>query len=244
MNFNAVKTSILLLSHPEALKNLITWPVFSVTSFFMLKNLSKQGLNPKIIIDVGANKGQFSIAAANTFKEADIYSYEPVPETYQQLKKNTLNKVKIKTKCSGIGEIVGELPMHINSHSHSSSMLHLADAHKQAFPNAEESHEVIVPVTTLDNEFESIDLSDEVLLKIDVQGFESYVLNGAIKTLKNTNYVLLEVSFKPMYEDEIIFDGVNDILKKLGFKFLRPVDWLIDPNSGEYLQMDALFIRE
>ncbi len=243
MNSGSLKSFILIVTNFGAIQSLLSWPVFSTTSYFMLKKLLKQGLNPDIIIDVGANKGQFSVAASKIFTQVEVHSYEPVQSTYDLLKRNTSKLTNIITHCCAVGEVVSELPMHVNTHSHSSSMLHLADAHKKAFPQAQERLEIAVPVTTLNEEFKDINLDRNVLLKIDVQGFEPQVLKGAVEILPKINYILLEVSFKPMYKGEIVFTEIIELLNTLGFKFIRPVDWLESPYTGEILQMDALFER-
>jgi hypothetical protein len=57
------------------------------------------------------------------------------------------------------------------------------------------------------------------------------------------DYVLLETSFRPLYEGEKTFMEIARMMEDRSFEFLRPVDWLSDPLNGEVLQMDALFAR-
>jgi hypothetical protein len=52
--------------------------------------------------------------------------------------------------------------------------------------------------------------------------------------------VILEASFKPMYEGEMLFMDIVRLMEEYG---LRPVGWLSEPKTGEILQMDALFKR-
>jgi len=56
-------------------------------------------------------------------------------------------------------------------------------------------------------------------------------------------YVVLEASFKPMYEGEMLFMDIVRLMEGYGFSFLRPVGLLSDPRTGEIIQMDALFSR-
>ncbi len=81
------------------------------------------------------------------------------------------------------------------------------------------------------------------MLKLDVQGFEPQVLQGASDTLLNVDYVLLESSFRPLYDGEKTFIDILNMLSDRGFEFSRPVGWLEDPRNDEILQMDALFVR-
>ena len=60
----------------KMLNALITWPKFSVTSYKMVHDMKKQGICPKTVIDVGANVGQFAVAASRIFKSKYIYSFD------------------------------------------------------------------------------------------------------------------------------------------------------------------------
>src|SRR5690349_24000032 len=88
LSANQIIRSLDLLLDPSALRALATWPKFSLTSFRMMTGLARQGILPRTVIDVGANVGQFAIAAAMTFPGATIYSFEPLPEAAVQLEKN------------------------------------------------------------------------------------------------------------------------------------------------------------
>ena len=100
-----------------------------------------------------------------------------------------------------------------------------------------------IRISTLDAVLDTVEFSPPVLLKVDVQGYEGHVLRGAEKTLRRVDYVILEASFRPMYEGELLFLDLVKLLDSYGFSFSRPVGWLADRNTGEYLQMDALFVR-
>lgn len=73
-----IKILNLFLVH-NSISAILTWSKFSLTSYIMVSNLVKQQLQPKTIIDVGANVGQFSVASARLFKNVQIYAFEPVP---------------------------------------------------------------------------------------------------------------------------------------------------------------------
>jgi Methyltransferase FkbM domain len=100
-----------------------------------------------------------------------------------------------------------------------------------------------VEISTLDAVFSRIELASSVLLKLDVQGYEPKVLEGGTETLRRVDYVILETSFKPLYEGEKIFMEIAQQMQGYCFSFLRPVGWLTAPETGEILQMDALFQR-
>ena len=232
-----------LVENPGAIVALLTWPKFSMTSYFMVSSLAKQGISPNTVLDVGANVGQFAIAAAKLFPHARIHSFEPQPECVDQLNKKIKMLGNVSVYPIALGSSDGEVKFYVNSHNHSSSILPLADSHRKAFPEARESEEISVKITMLDNVLSKVDIVSPCLLKLDVQGYEVHALRGAAETLKRVNFVILESSFKPMYEGESLFMDVVKIMEEYGFHFLRPVGWLTDPKTDEILQMDALFIR-
>jgi len=209
----------------------------------MLTSLRLQGIGPKTVIDVGANVGQFAVACAKIFPGSTIYSFEPTPKCVEKFKKHISRLEGIHIFQTALGEQRGEAMLHVNSFSQSSSILSLAEAHRRAFPQARETHTIRVPVSTLDAELDSVSMDSPVLLKLDVQGYELRVLQGSGNTLEKVDYVLIEASFRPMFEGEVTFVEVVRRMEQSGFEFMRPVAWLTAPATGEVLQADALFVR-
>jgi FkbM family methyltransferase len=240
---NVIIKTIELALNPREIYALLTWPKFSLTSYRMVSALKQQGIHPQTIIDVGANVGQFTVAAAKLFPKLQIHSFEPQPEAVILLKKHVRKFKNITVYPLALGDQEGEIPFHVNAYSLSSSIIPLAEAHRLAFPNAQEVKTISVNLSTLDKVFNAITLEPPVLLKLDVQGYESTTLRGGRDTLKRVDYVILEASFKPMYEGEMLFMDIVRLMAEYGFQFLRPVGWLSEPKTGEILQMDALFKR-
>jgi FkbM family methyltransferase len=232
-----------MLFQPKALGALTTWPVFSITSYEMLSELLRHNVKPDSIIDVGANIGQFTVAAAKTYPNAHIYSFEPLPDCAVRLRRNVRRLHNVFVYGLALGAEEGRCTMHVNSYTLSSSLLPLAGAHQQAFPYATEVGLADVAISTLDKLFEGIDLLRPVLLKIDVQGYEANVLRGAANLLKRIDHAVIEASLKPMYEGETLFEGLEALMREFGFRFECSVGSLKEPATGEILQIDALFHR-
>ena len=231
------------MKHWKLILAALTWPKLSVTSFKMISGLVRQEILPKTVIDVGANVGQFAVASAKLFSDVTVYSFEPNPDCVAALRKNVSSLDNVVVYPVALGDEERELAFHVNSHSHSSSFLPLAKGHVSAFPDAREVGTIQVKLSTLDKVFADIELHGPVLLKLDVQGYEAQVLRGAVDTLKRVDYVVLEASFKPMYQGEMLFMDMIRLMENFGFSFLRPVGFLTDPRTGEIIQMDALFRR-
>lgn len=232
------------VSTPSAWYAFLSWSKFSLTSHRMISSLIRQGIRAKTVIDVGANVGQFAVACAKLFPSVAVHSFEPIPDCVGKLNRNVKRLSGVHVYSVALGEHSGDVMFHVNSHRHSSSVLTLGERHRCAFPYAREIATIKVPLSTLDLEMASVSLERPVLLKLDVQGYESQVLEGAPETLKRVDYILLEASFRPLYEGERTFMEIARTLEKQGFEFVRPVGWLNDPRTGEVLQMDALFEKK
>lgn len=238
-----LKQTILFLEDPAALRALIGWPTFSVTSFRMLRVLERKGLRPRTVLDVGANVGQFAVAVAGTFSDVTVHAFEPLPSAVVRLRRHTagLRRVTVHEVALGDSETVATL--RVSANSVSSSLLPMRSTHGEAFPESAAVENVEVVVTTLDRALAETELTGPVLLKIDAQGYEAHVLRGASATLARTDYVLIETSLVPLYEGEPTFAEVGARLAEHGFVFDAAVGSLESPKTGEILQLDALFRR-
>lgn len=136
-------------------------------------------------VDVGANVGSYTILACSAVG-ANGYAFEPVPGTYLRLVNNIrLNHMEEKVKCvnKGIGAQEGLISFTTDKDTGN---------HVLAFGEQYEKT-VTVEVTTLDTALKD---NPPSLLKIDVEGYETAVLEGAQDTLKNTTLhsVIMELN--------------------------------------------------
>lgn len=210
----------------------------------MVRGLVDQGIIFDTLVDVGANRGQFAVASLELTDVTTVVSFEPLPNHRSTLESLLLRYPgRFEFHAIGLADTSSTLSLNVNSHDQSSSLLSLAESHLRSFPGALPVSVVQVPVERLDSLIAAGSLPPNALLKIDVQGFERQVLHGAGDRLGEFSHVLVEASFKPMYEGEWTFAQLIAFMEAKGFAFLRPVGSLRDPRSGEYLQMDALFGR-
>jgi FkbM family methyltransferase len=196
-----------------------------------------------MVIDVGANRGQFTVAVSEIMKPDIVHSFEPLPEEGEKLEKacRQYPQVTVHHLALGAREAVTEL--HINAHTQSSSLLALGDRHLDVFPAATAQQDVRVNVARLDQVLSPMGMLPECLLKVDTQGFEMEVIEGAGALLDHIDWLIAELSFRPLYDGEHTFLEVVGRLETMGFRFERPVGALRHPITGEYLQVDALFRR-
>ena len=98
-----------------AIKALISWPKFSLTSYAMLSSLVKQRILPRTVIDVGANVGQFAVAAAKLFPNVRVHSFEPQPDCVARLREHVAKLGNVTVYAFALGDCEDEVTFHINS---------------------------------------------------------------------------------------------------------------------------------
>ncbi|OUL29115.1 FkbM family methyltransferase [Nostoc sp. 106C] len=200
-------------------------------------------LNITTIIDIGANVGQFAISINAVLPKAQIYSFEPIPDCFNKLKASMSGKKNFTAFNLGIGDRAGDLVFQHNSYSQSSSFLQITHLHKTAFPETSDSHSINVKIEKLDEVAEKLLLTDSLLIKIDVQGYEDKVLNGGEATIKRAKIIIIETSFTNLYEDQPLFEDIYSKLKDWDFVYAGCFDQLYHPQDGKILQADSIFIK-
>ena len=202
-----------------------------------------QGQGFKTILDVGAYIGAFAFAMRKILPEATIISFDPLEKNIDTIKKNMGDDRRFQVIQSAIGSRTGTVDFWVSDFTASSSILEMTDEHKTHFPESAGNRKITVPIRTLDECLESISHEGPTLLKVDVQGFELPVFEGARRTLKSVGAVITEVSFQRLYQDQPLFEEIHSALKKEGFAFSGVLDSLVSPLDGSILQADALFTR-
>lgn len=199
-----------------------------------------------LVFDVGANVGQFGVELRRQIGfRGRIVSFEPTSRAHGQLCRaaqgDPLWEVAPRT---AIGAEEGLVTINIASNSVSSSVLPMLQSHQQAAPESRYADSEVVPVKPLDSVASSyLEGRARALLKIDTQGFEWQVLQGASETLNRVVGVQLELSLIPLYEGQKLMDELVDELRARGFDLWAISPVFADPRTGRLLQVDAAFFR-
>jgi FkbM family methyltransferase len=210
---------------------------FSIASTVLLSRIRTVSSEIELIIDVGANKGQFALASRRLFPNAVIISFEPDPDTFRSLQKNIAGLHNIEVYNYALGNGLGKLPFYRNKDSQTNSIL--PSFSDQLVSDSFQANVINVEVKRLDQIIYPGRLEKKVLLKLDVQGYEKTVLEGCGILLDQIEFVLLEVSFRKSYQGEPSFDELNDLLKGKNFRLLAPLNFLNDGIS--ITQADLLY---
>lgn len=200
-------------------------------------------LHIKTIFDIGANTGQFAHAIARIFPEARIYSFEPLAECYEELIQSFHNNPNFTGFNLALSNEIGETQIYRNQYSPSSSLLPMAELHKNIFPHT--YHETVesVRVTRLDDVAKELDIREPILVKIDVQGFEDKVISGGINLINRAKLLIIEMSIEPLYHNQPLFNDIYQTLLDLGFQYSGNYEQLHHPEDGRILQVDGIFIK-
>jgi FkbM family methyltransferase len=196
---------------------------------------------------VGANEGQYARLTREIFPDAQIFSFEPLPECYERLSAALPDDKKFACFNIGVGSGESVLQFFRSIHSPSSSFLKMEDLHKEAFPYTSEGQDaqpVEVKVNSLDNILPSLEYEKNILLKIDVQGFEGEVIKGAASMLDEVKVVILEMSLVKLYKDQPLFHDIYMMMHNKGFRYHGNLAQMHHPKTDEVVQLDAIFIRE
>lgn len=199
----------------------------------------------KTVIDAGANKGQFAKMITDIFPEARIHSFEPLPQAFKQLKEwADKENEKVTVYNVALGEKDGEVGMlrHMD-HSQSSSILKTTETCEELYPFTKTQEIIPVKITTLDNWLDSQDTpAGDILVKLDVQGYEDRVITGGGKTLNMAKVCITEVSLDRLYEDQSDFKDILSLLYDLGYRYAGNLDQSY-ADDGHVIFIDAVFVK-
>lgn len=195
------------------------------------------------LIDVGANAGQWAQQVRQYGYRGDIWSYEPLSSAFARLSAAAAADPRWHVTRTAVGAKQEQLTINVSQNTLFSSFAPMREAGVNATPNhaSEYVHTEVVPVDTLDHLAEGI--TGRVGVKIDVQGFESQVMDGGEATLARAHYLEVELSLVPCYEGEPLYLEMLERIRGYGFELalVEPV-WM-DHTSGAALQFNGLFLR-
>lgn len=195
-----------------------------------------------LVIDVGANRGQFGLEIRRGGYAGRIVSIEPLAAPYGQLSRVASRDERWAAIRSAVGPRRGSATMHVAANNGaSSSLLPMLDLHARAAPEARYVADEQVDVATLDDLVQPhLRDAGTVFTKLDVQGYELQVLEGGSATLGSSSLVQLEMSLLPLYETAPTYREVIHFMEQNGFQLVGLEPGVAAP-TGVLLQADGLF---
>lgn len=203
--------------------------------------------NVSLIVDVGANIGQFAERVLWMAPHLKVLSIEPQRLAHKELIKNAAgNPHWIVAERCAIGRESGDASMNLAENSYSSSLYKITETHIEAADNSRTSGVEEVPLRTLPDALGSIPgiANNQIGLKIDTQGYELEVLEGSVNLLNQIPVVLCELSLCPLYESAPNFKDMLSWFEMHGFRLVGLFPEFYHSIHPEMLQVNGIFVRD
>ncbi|AZP80873.1 FkbM family methyltransferase [Mycobacterium avium] len=210
----------------------------------LVNQFKAYGVN--VVIDVGANSGQFGSALRRAGFKSRIVSFEPLSGPFAQLARKSASDPLWECHQYALGDADETITINVAGNAGaSSSVLPMLKSHQDAFPPANYIGTEDVAIHRLDSvASEFLNPTDVTFLKIDVQGFEKQVIAGSKSTLNESCVGMqLELSFIPLYEGDMLIHEALELVYSLGFRLTGLLPGFTDPRNGRMLQADGIFFR-
>jgi FkbM family methyltransferase len=197
--------------------------------FRWLRGVAKIGT----VVDIGANDGAFLEFLQRFFKAERSLAFEPIPAARAVLEARGIPGLTVFSQA--LSDAAGSTTFEINAYGPASSMLPVSELSRTEFPQtAAIAERIEVPLARLDDLVEPDTLPGGIFLKMDVQGVEDRVIAGGPRVIGRADYVMIEVSFRPMYDGQALFEDIHAPLAALGFR-LAGIKNQLSAESGEPL---------
>ena len=237
MLIQKIKKLCLILFSPKLFYQLIKYGVAASTeNFKALKTISEC----ETVFDIGANRGQFSIAVKYFYPKSNIVAFEPLLEPFDKFNQIFKNDSQVSVFNCAIGLENKDTIIHESKRDDSSSLLPITNNQSKIFPGTEEVGTTDIKMKRIDTFIKDIDLQRPALMKIDVQGFELEVLKSCKEYLSLFDYIYIECSFIELYKGQALTDEIIKFLDNYSFGFYSIYNIHYNKN-GSMVQADFLF---
>ncbi len=223
-------------------------PLFEGLDVFEFqKYLLNKSQEELIIFDVGACRGEVALIYNKLFPVSKIFCFEPFPQSFKLLSSNTseLNNVTVCNKA--LGNFNGKTVFHSNRSSPTNSIFPTTEESKLIWKN--DVHDTLstieVEMETLDKFISENNINKIDILKLDVQGSEFLVLEGAREAIESgiIKIIFSEMITLPTYQNQKSPGEFLEILRANGFMLYNFYNISLT-RTGMLRQMDALFIKQ
>lgn len=202
--------------------------------------------NVTLVLDVGANIGQYAVSLRNNGYGERIVSFEPLSSAHAELTANAdLDPGwDVAPRCA-VGAAAGETEINISPESDMSSLLPLTDDAAEKFASVRSTARETVPVTTLATELPRYaSANDVIFVKSDTQGYEAEVLAGLAGAADRVIGLQLELSLAPIYQGQPDYLSVLNQVGELGFTPHLIIPGYFSRHHGQMIEFDVVCFRK
>ena len=225
-----------IISHPTLLRALLQYRVMAG-----VEHSSILDRRLATVVDIGANRGQFALAA-RAITDAKIISFEPLLDPARVFNLVHGGDKYVTLHIAAVGPHLELRKMHVSARDDSSSLLPIADLQSKLFPGTAELATVDVKVGPLDAFVRGDEIIAPAMLKLDVQGFEYEALSGCESLLNKFDFIYCECSFVELYSGQKLAHDVIEWLHRQQFELIGVFNTAYD-SFGQAIQADFLFKR-
>ena len=201
--------------------------------------------NINTLFDVGANIGQYAFKMRSIGYQKKIISFEPLKSAFEGLKKAALNDPNWLVNNYALGDEDTTSTINIANNSYSSSILNMLPAHLSSAPESKYVATEEIEIKKIDSIFSTFCAKEEsVMMKIDTQGYEKNVLEGATESLHKIKIIQLEMSIAPLYENEMTYLEMIKYLDNKGYQLFNLENGFTDSTTGQLRQVDGIFVQK
>lgn len=206
-----------------------------------LKLMHSYGID--LVLDVGANVGQYARRLRSMGYADEIVSFEPMRSAFMQLQGVSSGDALWSCRDFALGDSDSEQIIHISRNSVSSSLLAVLPECEKHAPASHVVSDETIHVKRMDAlpDWKQWKAKKAIWLKIDVQGYENQVLDGASGCIADIAAIQLELSLRPLYAQQLTIIPMMERLAELGFDPVAFEPGFSDKDSGEFLQVDGIF---
>lgn len=200
--------------------------------------------NIDLVIDVGANVGQYAESLRKDAYAGWIVSFEPTAAAYEDLAALAKKDGQWKAINMALGDNEGVTKMNVSQSSVFSSILPQLPAATAFSPEAQVVRSESVRVARLDDLSAELPQSKATFLKIDTQGYERQVLLGATECLSRVLGVQMELPIMHLYEGTWKLHEAIAYMSDLGFEIsnIAPVGYH-QTDTVSLVEVDCIFRR-
>ena len=197
------------------------------------------------VLDVGANTGQYAKHIRAHGYAGRILSFEPLSAAHARLLQTARKDQRWSiAQRMALGDAQGEITIHVAGNMISSSVLDMLPVHEAAAPGSKFTSSEIVPIARLDQvAADFLGTSRAAFLKMDTQGYEDRVLDGAQGVMDRICGIQTELSLTALYEGQLLFDEMRARIEEKGFVLYAILPGYVHPVTSRTLQIDGIFLR-
>jgi FkbM family methyltransferase len=197
-----------------------------------------------LVLDVGANTGQYARGLRRAGYQGRIVSFEPLAGAFSRLARSAERDRRWSVVNQALGARDHEVTLHVSGDSRASSILPMLPLHRDVASYFAKVGEERITVRKLDSVWsDHVPAGSKTYLKIDTQGSEKQVLAGAARSLAKVRAIQIEISIVPLYQGTLLLPEVLRSMEKKGFVLMSLEYGFCHPETAQMYQVDGIFAR-